>query len=371
MQRPVSQERPQKEVLAADPDRDAELAQLRAEVNSLRMQLGQEKAKPSRATGDIRGQLQEQMEALRSDLGQIAQAPLAARQGGHVSFAPEVAALHGRLTAIRSEVARVLQEFHHGEDASSPNLQAQLGALLAELSDVRSSAANVAAVATAANWGTGCMQSEAGRSPWPGMATSKPLPVAHARPENFVHQAEPVATGAGLWDVPTRHLNDERFVDMPLSSHRRDLPSRDVQLHDVQPQTQPQPVADLSASPLMVCQHLAAELGLGYTTHGIAGPTAAYGYGGPEAATQHLSYYQQLQPPLQRATASRPTRTDWPEAHHASGAATPVEARLPEEPGDRAPQGLIRRPSRSKLVGYEAAVGEPPPLPGYQFQPVF
>lgn len=62
-------------------------------------------------------------------------------------LAPEVAALHGRLTAIRAEVARVLQESQTCEASAEPVLQTQLRVLLSELSDVRCAAAAVAQAA--------------------------------------------------------------------------------------------------------------------------------------------------------------------------------------------------------------------------------
>ncbi|CAE8604775.1 unnamed protein product, partial [Polarella glacialis] len=106
---------------AATVARDAELAELRAEVNQLRAQMAAPppliSAAPASASPqpELRGELRAQIEAIRHDLGQIAAPPAAMAPMQQSSYAPEVAALHGRLTAIRAEVARVLQESQNSE----------------------------------------------------------------------------------------------------------------------------------------------------------------------------------------------------------------------------------------------------------------
>lgn len=115
------------------PSSQPELNELRAEVNSLRAQLGQLSTKDRTVPG------------WKRHLGQRRLEPTLG------SLAPEVAALHGRLTAIRTEVARVLQESQNCEEAD-PALQAQLRALLQELSNVRSDAATVAAGGSPGHW---------------------------------------------------------------------------------------------------------------------------------------------------------------------------------------------------------------------------
>ena len=117
------------------PSSQPELNELRAEVNSLRAQLGQLSAKDRPAPGWKR-RLGHTGRRVEPTLG---------------SLAPEVAALHGRLTAIRTEVARVLQESQNCEE-SDPVLQAQLRVLLQELSNVRSDAATVAAGGSPCHW---------------------------------------------------------------------------------------------------------------------------------------------------------------------------------------------------------------------------
>eukprot|EP00435_Cladocopium_sp_Y103_P011311 s1378_g2.t4 len=115
------------------PSSQPELNELRAEVNSLRAQLGQLSTKDRTVPG------------WKRHLGQRRFEPTLG------SLAPEVAALHGRLTAIRTEVARVLQESQNCEEAD-PALQAQLRVLLQELSNVRSDAATVAAGGSPGHW---------------------------------------------------------------------------------------------------------------------------------------------------------------------------------------------------------------------------
>lgn len=452
--------------LARPNDRGEELAKLRAEVNSLRSQLAQDRRQgvsPEHTGQDIRGQLQEQMEALRSDLGRIAQAPLAS-VNAPASLAPEVAALHGRLTAIRAEVARVLHDSQHFEDMASPARQAHLGALLSELCDVRTSAASLAGSGGLAN---PCMPPAPATPPlWqlqqqqlqqqylqqhyyyqqqatlpaaayhqqltPLSAAAGPSNVGlhethaaaayHQLPSQLAATAAPGSTGlhftggsdlqqsyfqrpslvepqmAGTPTVnelpgPERH-GDQRVSDMLIGrTDWSSRPSRD-NLHNGSRTGQ-------AASPLLVCQHVATDLGFGPSTYGsfngnvrgsgnyVASSDDAtarlggnghviggYTYHGPDATTQHLGSSFRPSPSLQGAAAgSRPSSArsgggcsseshqihsslsffepqaggTWlpPESHRRP---TLAESQPPEEPSDRAPQGLMRRPSRSQLL---------------------
>lgn len=414
--------------------------ELRPEANNLRAQTAQDRTQYAASefrSQDLRGQLQEQMEALRSDLGQIAQAPLV-DAAAPASFAPGVAALHGRLTAIRAEVAKVLQESHASEDTASPARQAHLSALLSELSDVRTNAALLARSAVAAT----PPPPTAENSSWqlhPQLLQQQylqqfqqhqqqPAQLAAVNQQQPTQLAAPAAPyGAALHvtgfndarygdfqsplfvepfaactptvnELPRPGNNvEQRFVDMPIGSVDWSLrPSRDAFQGEFR--------SCHTASPPLFGQHPATDFGYGpngfanvYSNNcgsgGYAWSSAdatsqwsgngcggkVYTCSGPDATTQRLGGSCCCPPPppsLQGlATGSRPSSArsgggrsfesqqlhgslssseprnsgNWlpPEPHRRPSLA---QYRPPEEPPDLAPQGLMRRPSRSQLL---------------------
>lgn len=264
------------------PSREDELAQLRVEVQQLRAQLGAPRQAslplvpssrgptlPARPLAGTSPSLRQRLEALRSEFGQRG-TPLPARPPpfspasviGHYeehrqppptptlapSYVPEVSALHDRLSAVRAEVARVVQDPAYAEDSASPALREQLRSLLAELQDVRAGAAAVAAAAANARAlpvpGAGVdasFSSSMGRPPMNG----------HCGPDPAALRMEPVAVAPG----PPR---DGRFVDVgPLGSGNLDWPRRDQQsAQSCQHASAP------SHSPILLGPHLAADVAL-------------------------------------------------------------------------------------------------------------
>eukprot|EP00931_Biecheleriopsis_adriatica_P049931 TRINITY_DN28899_c0_g1_i1.p1 TRINITY_DN28899_c0_g1~~TRINITY_DN28899_c0_g1_i1.p1 ORF type:complete len:774 (-),score=149.30 TRINITY_DN28899_c0_g1_i1:62-2344(-) len=373
--------------------RDIELAELREEVNSLRSQLGQERspAQAPQGCNELTSKLQEQIEAIRTDLGHLASqasAPAGPRScndaGRHGlgelthsrTVSCHVAALHGRLTAIRAEVARVLHESQNCEDTSSPALQAQLGALLSELSDVRAKAAAVGAAAVGVRGAAAAAELH-----WAGSQAALRAPCLSA--EQAVNsQVEPGVVSPTVNElIRPGNSGDTRFVDMPITAAEwQKLPSRSSCV------APPPVVPGMGQSPLLLCQHLAADLGFSQAAYGING------YGGLDMATQHLAAGYAI-PSQQMPSESRPSSArsrggrsadgqyaaSLPFAGSGAGSWLPQEvhrgpssvcsSRPPEEPQDRPPLGLMRRPSRSKLHGPEVMAGELPQLPSVPGQP--
>jgi len=133
-----------------DP-RDVELAELRAEVKSLRTEVAHAK--------DV-SDLSAELDAMRADYAHLtprkfppSQVPLPPSDGLLInniqrpSFAPssDMNCLHDRLLQLRAEVARAIQDPVVGDNALSPERDA--GTLLRELQELRSGAAAAAAAA--------------------------------------------------------------------------------------------------------------------------------------------------------------------------------------------------------------------------------
>lgn len=259
------------------PSREDELAQLRAEVQQLRAQLGAPRQAslplvpssrgptlPARPLAGTSPSLRQRLEALKSEFGQrgsplparpppFSPASILGRYEEHrrppptptpaPAYVPEVSALHDRLSAVRAEVARVVQDPAYAEDSASPALREQLRLLLAELQDVRAGAAAVAAAAANAK-----------ALPVPGAGVDasfsssmgRPLMNGHCGPDPAALRMEPIAVAPG----PPR---DIRFVDVgPLGSGNVDWPRRDQQ--SCQHASAP------GHSPILLGPHMAADL---------------------------------------------------------------------------------------------------------------
>lgn len=290
----------------ADP-RAAEISELMTEVSTLRAEMarsthgmqpqtwrgyGQEPVTQGRQPGQPLADLSGQIEALRLEMRQLkgqtpvhhmgqanqhdmsqmsrqAWVPQAGRE-----HTPEVASLHSRLSSLRSEVARVVQDQRQVDESASPELRSQLGALLQELHDVRSGAA---AVAAAANGG----------ARWPYMdcgATPERSPSPRAL-DIAVHNGlanDALHPGRGRSCTPRA-----RFMDAGPCGNAAMNPewaASASRLHGATPMAPPMPPYAQCGAPhaasgtsLYVCPHLAANLGP------AAGgrPVPGYGYGQP------------------------------------------------------------------------------------------
>lgn len=207
----------------AASSKNAELSELRAEVDSLRAMV---------------------VQALRRDVPQTAGTDLPPQ-----SLAPEVSVLNGRLAALRAEVARIVQG-HRVEDMASPRLQAQLGALLQELQEVRSGAA---AIAAATAGGGGPLGHQLHAVPMPDSTSSFPTDAWQARQHG---SPRPVPTPSRC---SARTCDPARFVDVDLGVP--DWTARAARSNDLGAQPPPlQPMLGVHSPPLLLCPHLAADL---------------------------------------------------------------------------------------------------------------
>lgn len=117
------------------------------------------------ASRHLQGELGAQIEALRMEMGSVngaspAQARIPALPGSAALHripsqpqqtqqrpAPETASLQERLSWLRAEVARVVQDPRYAEDNAPPEMKSRLGNLLRELAELRHGAEAVAAAA--------------------------------------------------------------------------------------------------------------------------------------------------------------------------------------------------------------------------------
>jgi len=367
--------RPAVEIQAsrATSPQNAELCELRAEVDGLRAMV---------------------VQALRRDVAPAANVNLPPQ-----STAPEVSALHGRLAALRTEVARVVQG-HRPEDMTSPALRSQLGALLQELQEVRAGAAAVAA-ATASGRGPPCQQFHPALAPQQAPVFA-PEPWQAPRPRS----PRPVPTPSR---GSARTGDPSRFVDVDLGTP--DWACRVARSGDLPAQQPPlQPTLGAHSSALLLCPHLAADLagGCGFSdcvdyagtpaapSSGAGGcgipsfqrPPPGSGMPSGRSLASTANAPSGLQPPRSwdqqpaelmgvtpsgsmalgsvvssghgnlGVTAGSSASGHWmPQAAWPGGAAPTAgdAGGPPEEPADRAPQGAMLRPLRTKIPRSEAS----------------
>lgn len=367
-----------------------ELAQLRAEVTSLRTELS--RAGLSHNPPSAPSALAPMRPANAEAYSQLDARPHEARFLVHHDAAPprpdtsssvDVVALNSRLATLRAEAAAALKEPHGADAAGVPSLalQAQLESLLQELQAVKSSA-------TAMITAGGTSAPAASASGWTASASALNVcPPAPLRP------ASPQA-----WRLPTSGVQDRplasaepsagRFVDVgPLSSSRGRLQDcTDGAPRASQPSLLwPQPAPDLgervgagTAGLLAAtCQPVSCGAGPG----GLAGPVRAVPLGLPVKPRRESSGVPgDAQPgsvspadcrrcgspggpgapgsvPKASAAAATPWGTrplPWPAvvsgvAHcPGQGFHDPGPAGL--GPEDRVPQGAVGRPLRSKIL---------------------
>jgi len=261
-----------------------EVSDLRAEVGQLRAELARCGRQPaassgyaisngfnSRPQGDLRlqGELGHQIQALRMELGSFnggvqsvqphaPSLPISREPPAVPQSASEAASLQERLSWLRAEVARVVQDPRYAEDSAPPEIRNKLGNLLRELSDLRHGAEAVAAAA--------------GGSPLP-RRIPPPAPGHMAggsilRETAYAKAAPPVSISrARSSSTPMRQLrpgdasavNGSCFVDArPTMGSGMEQPIFRRSHSSVQPamgmQTAP-------AHPMFVCPHVAADMG--------------------------------------------------------------------------------------------------------------
>jgi len=356
-----------------------ELSELRAEVDALRAMVAQ---------------------ALRRDA-----APTTTTDVFPQTVGPEVSALNGRLAALRTEVARVVQG-HRLEDMTSPTLRAQLGALLQELQDVRTGAAAIAAAA-ADGAGPQGHRLHALPAPEPGLPYA-----AEAWQARQLGSPRPVPTPSRC---SGRNCDPSRFVDVDLGTP--EWASRVARSSQAAAQLPPvQPVLGVHSPPLLLCPHLAADLAAvsgrcGYSdtadfpgkpvlqhasagvaaggpaVHGVQRPLSGSSFGPGRSiaavtgvAPQHLPPPRSWDQPGDVPAAPHPcgaalgsvvpggqgslsaavagsVSCPWtPQAAWCGGAGVAMDVGgPPEEPADHAPQGAMLRPLRTKIPRSEGA----------------
>lgn len=126
-----------------DP-RFADVSDLRMEVNCLRSELAQFGVLPWHVMSDVRAQI----EALRSELSDVVQQVPMYSPGSRFGRLPANAvALKDRLSDLKTEVARMLQDPFLEGGMASPEARARLGTLLRELQELRAGAVAVAGAA--------------------------------------------------------------------------------------------------------------------------------------------------------------------------------------------------------------------------------
>lgn len=124
--------------------RPADVSDLRMEVNCLRAELAQFGVLPLHVMSDVRAQI----EALRSDLSDVVQQVPMYTPGSRFSrFPANAIALKDRLSDLKTEVARMLQDPFLEGGMASPEARARLGTLLRELQELRAGAVSVASAA--------------------------------------------------------------------------------------------------------------------------------------------------------------------------------------------------------------------------------
>jgi len=237
-----------------------EVFELRGEVARLRAELSQagrqtagsavpSRARPQAPTVDLKAQLEE----LRRELGGIAQPsqplpphvpslPLEPPRASQPT--PEAPSLQERLSWLRAEVAKVLQDPRYAQDSAPPEIQNRLGALLRELQDLRQGAEAVAAV-------SGGSPVPRRQAPAAAYVMGQPLQsMAHPRSSTPLRHLRPddasVANGGRFFEAaPTRGTP----MDWAAANS----------LHVGQP-PMAQPIVGVQTSPLLVCPHVAADL---------------------------------------------------------------------------------------------------------------
>lgn len=390
--------------------RGAEISELRAEVSNLRAEIAQASRPCHGARASDASDLRTQIETLRMNIGELAHSA----QKPPPAFSLQVSSLHGRLAALRAEVARVVQDPRYAEDSAPPALRAQLGTLLRELQDVRSGAAVVAAAVAPgrgvvlAPWHRhdGCQRNH--------HLTTSPLDPWRARPMEVGRPAvqQPVPTPSRC---SGRSSDPERFVDVPLGIS--DWDAHAARSCDLVASAS-QPMLGAATPPLLLCPHLAADLasvssncgyGCGVDFIGTRGLLSTPVAGGPGTPALHRSVpssgpasgRNSPRPPLtpllsvgavpgSALTRLQPTGSSRPweqsadplgttvcgtmpmgsagcgglngmsgapasniggawasQAHRCSGSGD--VSGPPDEPLDRAPQGAMLRPTRTKI----------------------
>lgn len=241
-----------------------EVSELRGEVARLRAELSQAgrqtagSAVPSRVRPQAPAvDLKAQLEALRRELGSfgggvaqpsqpsqphVPSLPLGPPRASHPTS--EAPSLQERLSWLRAEVAKVLQDPRYAQDSAPPEIQNRLGALLRELQDLRQGAEAVAAV-------SGGSPVPRRQAPSAAYVMGQPLPsMAHPRSSTPLRHLRPddasIANGGRFFDAaPARGT--------PMDSAAANS------LHVGQP-PMAQPIVGVQTSPVLVCPHVAADL---------------------------------------------------------------------------------------------------------------
>jgi hypothetical protein len=284
-----------------DAGRPGELSELRAEVGNLRAEL----ARVGRQSYGTEPQLQEvgaQIEALRMELGSFiggvctppvpsqavprtevqapsqvfpradAQTPSEVRQQWRQQFVrdppaavgpnAEAAGLQERLSWLRAEVAKVIQDPRYAEDSAPIELRNRLGALLRELHELRHGAEMVAAAAAASGGSPvprRLISSVSGLVPPAGTAVlretelrfpkGQPLP-----PQSRARSNTPVkhkSLSSGYFRPELEASRQSHFANMAAGEW---APGASLYSSSMQP------VLGMPTAPVLVCPHVAADL---------------------------------------------------------------------------------------------------------------
>lgn len=174
---------------------------------------------------------------------------------------PEASSLQERLSWLRAEVAKVVQDPRYTEDTAPPELRNKLSGLLRELADLRHGAEAVAAAAA----GGGHLLPTGSPAPRRFQQAPAPAPAPVRESEWRFAQAQqlPSMARARSSSTPLRHhlqSNSSRFVGAGLAVGAAPVDWMAASSLRGDPASSVQPFLGGPTAPVLVCPHMAADL---------------------------------------------------------------------------------------------------------------